>query len=255
MSIGINGGPPTNYTTPGVGGADNNGQVQGSGPSQGKQGDTPLAGIGKGSSGSGEVQVAGASLQGTDWNALIDSMGALNLSVSTTAILTMLIEIMADMRQDARENGFDQIVSGLTFGLAASQDMKDAATNQLYGTLVSSGVTASFSAASLSAGMSAATVSSNATLSGAYSSQAQAHSGLGGALGQAAGAAFSYEAGLYNASAESNRAMASYFQALSQQESDFGRTLTEAISKAMSTVDGTESSTARGYSAVYGLNA
>lgn len=250
MSIGINGGPPTNYTTPGVGGADNNGQVQGSGPSQGKQGDTPLAGIGKGSSGSQEVQVAGASLQGTDWNALIDSMGALNLSVSTTAILTMLIEIMADMRQDARENGFDQIVSGLTFGLAASQDMKDAAALTLAASLSSAGIQAVGSAAAMkSAGSSMTATTSQAAT--AYGNMSQAQSGAASAVSQLVSAGMTYAASLETASAESNRAMASYFQALSQQESDFGRTLTEAISKAMSTVDGTESSTARAYSAVY----
>ena len=251
MSIGINGGPPTNYTTQGVGGADNNGQVQGGGPSQRPQGDTPLAGIGKESSGSQEVQVAGASLQGTDWNALINSMGALNLSVSTTAILTMLIEIMADMRQDARENGFEQTVKGLEFGMAAAENMKDAAFNQLLATSISAGLSAAGAAAGLSAGMSAATVSSNSALSGAFSAQSGALSGLGGALGQAGGAYFSFQAGLDTASAEMNRAMASYSQALSQQEQDFARTLTEAISKALNSMDGAEQATKSANSAIY----
>jgi len=254
MSIGINGGTPTNYTTQGVGGADNNGQVQGGGPSQGPRGDTPLAGVGKESSGSQEVQVAGASLQGTDWNALINSMGALNLSVSTTAILTMLIEIMADMRQDARENGFEQTVNGLNFGLAASEDMKSAALKTMIGAGVSAGMqlAGSYTAMKSANASFTAPTSQAATALGNLS---QAQSALGSAGGQLAGAGFTYAAGLDTASAEVNRAMASYSQALSQQESDFARTLAEAISKAMSSMGGVNQSEGRANSAIYGLNA
>ena len=254
MSIGINGGPPTNYTTQGVGGADNNGQVQGGGPSQRPQGDTPLAGIGKESSGSQEVQVAGASLQGTDWNALINSMGALNLSVSTTAILTMLIEIMADMRQDARENGFEQIVNGLNFGLAASEDMKSAALMTMIGTGVSAGMQLAGSAAAMKSAGASATATTNASAT-ALAAQSQAQSAAYGAAGQLMAAPLTYAASLETASAEINRAMASYSQALSQQEQDFARTLTEAISKAVSSMGGVNQSESRGNSAIYGLNA
>ncbi|MEK9869415.1 MAG: hypothetical protein VW831_06785, partial [Gammaproteobacteria bacterium] len=74
--------------------------------------DTP-APVSAQSKGAGQVNVPDASLQGTDWNTLVDQMGAMNTSVSTSAVMSMLIEVMAQMRQDARASAFDEMKTSL----------------------------------------------------------------------------------------------------------------------------------------------
>ena len=80
----------------------------------------------------GEVATANASLQGISWEQLTDATGIMNLSVSTTAILTMLIEIMAEMRAESRKAGFQETENALEYGQSAAEAMKKTATLNMF---------------------------------------------------------------------------------------------------------------------------
>ena len=82
---------------------------------------------GTGAAGEMAYDEASLSLSGTDWGALQESVQAANLSVTVTAILVLLIEIMAQMKQDAREEAFTQAVASLEAGLLAATEMENAA--------------------------------------------------------------------------------------------------------------------------------
>jgi hypothetical protein len=88
----------------------------------------------------GEMAYADASLNGSDWGALLDSVQAANLSVTVTAIMVLLVEIMAQMKQDAREEAFTQAQATVAAGELAAQKMKDAAEDTLLAAQVSAGV-------------------------------------------------------------------------------------------------------------------
>jgi len=185
------------------------------------------------------VKVSDGTLQGTDWNALVDKLGAMNLSVSTTAIMTLLIETMAQMRQDAREASFESTVNSLESGQSAAQNMRDAAADKLYSAIASSVVTMVGSAAAMGA-------AGNQALSMAINS-------FTGGLSQLAGSFNSYDAALSEAAAELDRAFASYEGSLSQQEQDFFRQLGDAIKNALSSMKAVDQAQHQATGAIYGM--
>lgn len=185
------------------------------------------------------VKVSDGTLQGTDWNALIDKLGAMNLSVSTTAILTLLIEIMAQMRQDAREASFESTVNSLESGQKAAQNMRDAAKDKFISAIVSATVTMVGSAAAMGA-------SGNQALSMAINSFTSGLASLAGSFN-------TYDASLSEAAAELDRAFASYEGSLSQQEQDFFRQLGDAIKNALASMKAVDQAQHQATGAIYGM--
>lgn len=199
---------------------------------------------------SGQVAVSDASLQGTDWNELVDSMGAMNVSVSVTAIMSMLIEIMAQMRQDARQAAFDDMQTALDQNLAAVEKLKDAAKTEMI-TGIAVGVT-SIVGTGVSYGMAskggkltegAANLDPNSTQFKLQTAQAQnfttkAHIGgqMTSSVGQMGSSIGQSIADQKKADAKALEAEAQYSESLSQQERDFMKELNDTISAALATM-------------------
>jgi hypothetical protein len=94
-----------------------------------------------GPSAAGELPYQAAGVNGTDWDALTNDLAtSANLMVSLSAIMTLLIEVMSQMRQDQREVALADAQNALQSGLNASQAMKQAAGFALASGLASSGV-------------------------------------------------------------------------------------------------------------------
>lgn len=91
----------------------------------------------------GELYYDGAVLEGIDWDAVTNDMAmAPNLSVSVAQIMTLLIEVMSQMRQDQREAALLDAQNALESGLAAADEMKKAAWSALAGAITTGVVNA-----------------------------------------------------------------------------------------------------------------
>lgn len=94
-----------------------------------------------GPTGAGEVPFPDASLSGTDWDALTNDLAtAGNLTISYTQVMTLLIQVAAQMRQDQREMALADAQNALQSGLNASEAMKQAAVFALGAAVVSGSV-------------------------------------------------------------------------------------------------------------------
>lgn len=105
-----------------------------------------------GGAAAGELSYAEATLNGTDWGALLESVQAANLSVTVTAIMVLLVEIMAQMKQDAREEAFTQAQAALAAGNLAAAEMVEAAKKNLAAAQVSASVQIVMGVASIAMG-------------------------------------------------------------------------------------------------------
>jgi len=223
-------------------------------PPQGKPvtPDTP-APASVGSTAAGQVAVPDSSLQGTDWNALVDQMSAMNMNVSTSAMMSMLIEVMAQMRQDARASAFDQMQSSLDLGIKAAEKMKDAAKKQLEGAISSSAVNAFSSMASMKISSSAAASGVSEAESRVVSAKANAVGQLGTSLATADSATFQSIAETERADSKIDDAQAQYSESLSQQSKNFMEQLNQSISKALSTMQAVDRAQHEATGAIYGM--
>ena len=83
-------------------------------------------------SAAGELPYDMASVNGIDWNDLTNDLATTaNLSVSINEIMLLLIQVMAQMRQDQREVALADAQNALQSGLNAAEKMKDAAVASL----------------------------------------------------------------------------------------------------------------------------
>ena len=209
--------------------------------------------------GAGQVNVPDASLQGTDWNTLVDQMGAMNTSVSTSAVMSMLIEVMAQMRQDARASAFDEMKTSLDLGIQAAEKMKKAAamqlTSSLVNTVVTAGVTVGSYGMNQQAGKRVDTNSSEAVIaqSRAKAGQAQSLNTLSQPVGSLAGAGFTYAAELDRADSKIDDAQAQYHESLAQMNRNFMDQLGQSISKALSTMQAVDRAQHEATGAIYGM--
>lgn len=166
---------------------------------------------------------------GTDWGALTDSVSAANLSVTVTAILLLLIEVMSQMRQDAREGALEQAQAALQEGLNAAQNQRDSALETRTAAYVTAGLQMAGGLLSM----------------GTSGSDAGRAVGMGGssaltALGSFITADMTYEAATLQADAQQNRSEAEYQQALGQSEQAFMQQLGDAMKAILSTLQATE---------------
>lgn len=94
-----------------------------------------------GSSAAGELPYAAASIDGTDWNALTNDLATSeNMMVSLSAIMTLLIQVMSQMRQEQREVSLADAQNALQSGLNAADAMKKAAAFALFAGVAQAGV-------------------------------------------------------------------------------------------------------------------
>jgi hypothetical protein len=224
-------------------------------PPQGKPvtPDTPLP-FSVGSTAAGQVAVPDSSLHGTDWNALVDQMSAMNMNVSTSAMMSMLIEVMAQMRQDARASAFDQMQSSLDLGIEAAEKMKDAARKQLTGAITGSAVTIGTGAASsIMSGKAAIQSGTNEALSRATSTNANAVQQVGNSFGSGSSSSIQSVAEMDRADSKIDDAQAQYSESLSQQSKNFMEQLSQSISKALSTMQAVDRAQHEATGAIYGM--
>lgn len=119
--------------TRGVGGGT---EVQRTGLAENAQ-----AGSLSGPSAAGELPYQAAGVNGTDWDALTNDLAtSANLMVSLGAIMTLLIEVMSQMRQDQREVALADAQNALQSGLNAADAQKKAAAFALASGLASGAV-------------------------------------------------------------------------------------------------------------------
>lgn len=209
----------------------------------------------------GEVATANASLQGISWEQLTDATGIMNLSVSTTAILTMLIEIMAEMRAESRKAGFQETENALEYGQSAAEAMKKTATLNMFADVGSGALQTAGGAMQMKQAGSAMTdakaakgindkmaglddqskefkllnneVNSLNAMSAAKGQQGTAWSAMANGLGGLGSGVVKWLAAETQAEAEIDRALSSYSQSLAQMEQDFFRQLGDAIKSAV----------------------
>lgn len=146
----INTQPTANYTTStsyGSGGVQTNADVTDTASVAGSGGESNVErGSLSGPNAANELEYDSAAnlvtqiltgTSSTDWGALTDSVASANLSVTITAIMLLLIEIMSEMKQDAREAALEQAQAAHAQGNAAADQMEVAAQETLNAAMVS----------------------------------------------------------------------------------------------------------------------
>ena len=221
----------------------------------------------------------------TDWGALTDSVASANLSVTVTAIMVLLIEIMSQMKQDAREAALQQAQAAHTQGNVAADQMEVAAQATLDAAQMNAGMQIAMGAVSVIGGaiqgaklyqfqtqQSALTAKNNmlqdltegqatvappldfAALSASLQSANQLLSGLTG-LGNMSmslvTSEMTFDASIAEADAQRARAEGDYQQALGQNEQTFMQQLADAIRALLSGWGSIEQSTHEAYGATY----
>jgi len=221
----------------------------------------------------------------TDWGALTDSVASANLSVTVTAIMVLLIEIMSQMKQDAREAALQQAQAAHTQGNVAADQMEVAAQATLDAAVRNAGMQIAMGAVSVIGGaiqgakihqfqtqQSALTAKNNmlldltegratvappldfAPLSASLQSQNQLLSGLTG-LGNSSmslvTSEMTFAASIAEADAQRARAEGDLQQALGQNEQTYMQQLADAIRALLSGWGSIEQSTHEAYGATY----
>ena len=191
----------------------------------------------------GEFPFNFSALDGVDWDALSGDLAAgASLSVSMTQIMTLLIEVMSQMRQDQREKALADAQSALASGLAAAEKMKDAAAANLTSTLINSSIGAISSGVTIGAGYK-----------GASQPMMQAINGVGQSVGQFASSFSKFSADMSSAEAKSYETYAQYDASRQQADQAFFDQLGQAIKALMDSWKSTESATHQATQAIYNV--
>ncbi len=290
--------PPTNYTTNtsySNGGVQTNADVTDTSSVAGSGGENNVEqGSLSGPSAAGEADYDTASdlltqiLTGnssTDWGALTDSVASANLSVTVTAIMVLLIEIMSQMKQDAREAALQQAQAAHAQGNAAADQMEVAAQATLTAAQMNAGMQIAMGAVSVLGGayqlgklssfqtqQSALTAKNNelldltegqatvtpamdfAPLSASLQAQNQllnGLTGLGNSIMSLVTSEMTFDASMAEADAQRARAEGDYQQAMGQNEQTYMQQLADAIRGLLSGWNSIEQTTADSYRAVY----
>jgi hypothetical protein len=138
---------------PAVGGT---GHVTGAGKAGDTQGVRPAGGLSI-PPGAGEVSYSSPNLEGIDWDALTtDYNNVENLSISITAIMVLMIDVMKELRKGQREAWMDEAQNALQMGMNAADRMRESAAAKLASDVVSNAasmVTAAISVATSVGGL------------------------------------------------------------------------------------------------------
>lgn len=212
----------------------------------------------------------------TDWGALTESVASANLSVTITAIMVLLIEILSQMKQEAREAALQQAQAAHAEGNVAADEMEVAARATLTAAQISAGTQIAMGALSVLGGayqlskINGFSTSAEARihkyntgeslsfggskLSASLQSITQllnGTTGLGNSIASLVAAGFTYDASMAEADAQRARTEADYQQALGQNEQTFMQQLADAIRAILSSWGSTEQSTHESYGSVY----
>lgn len=218
------------------------------------------------------TQILGGA-SGTDWGALTDSVQAANLSVTVTAILVLLIEVMSQMKQDAREDAFTQAQATLEAGLLAAQKQMDAAEDTLAAATLQAGVQIAMGAVQVLGGayqmkqisgfQSASAVNARnpfndpldfSQLSASLQAQTQLLNGvtsLSNNIANLVAAGMTYDASIAQAESQQARADADYQQALGQAAQAFMQQLADAIKSFLSGMESVDQAQHKATGAIY----
>jgi hypothetical protein len=260
-TTGVNNGVGVSNPPPAAGPGGGNNVEQGS-----------LSGTGA----AGEMSYAEASLNGTDWGALLESVQAANLSVTVTAIMVLLVEIMAQMKQDAREEAFTQAQATLAAGELAAEKMKEAALDTLHAAQVSAGVQIAMGAVQVAAGavqmgkISGFKTSTearihqhqtgqplaygNSALSGNLQALTQTVNGgtsIANSIATLVSEGMKYDAAIAQAESQEARADADYQQALGQAAQAFMQQVADAIKAFLNTMQSVDQAQHKATGAIY----
>lgn len=221
----------------------------------------------------------------TDWGELTDSVASANLSVTITAIMVLLIEIMSQMKQEAREAALQQAQAAHAQGNVAADEMEAAAQATLTAAQISAATQIVMGVVSVLMGayqldkisgfqtqQNAITARNNelldltegqatvtpamdfAPLSASLQALTQltnGATGLGNSIANLVAAEFTFDASMAEADAQRARTEADYQQALGQNEQTFMQQLADAIRAILSSWGSTEQSTHESYGAVH----
>lgn len=109
----------------------------------------------------GEVSYSSPNLEGIDWDALSSDFHNIeNLSVSISAIMVLMIDVMKEMRKGQREAWMEEAQNALQMGMNAADRMRESAAAKLASDVVSNAAsiaTAAISLVSSAASLRAAT--------------------------------------------------------------------------------------------------
>lgn len=181
-----------------------------------------------------------------DWGALTDSVYAANLSIDLTAVLVLLIEVMAQMRQDARTEVLEQAQAALAEGVSAAAEMMDAAQKTRDAAYVNAGL--QILGGLVSMGTSGVLTGGGSDMSRAFG---QGFSATMTGIGSAATAHMTYGAAEDQAQAQIDRSEAEYEQSLGQAAQAFMQLLGDAIKAFISTMQGAEQAQHQATGAIY----
>jgi hypothetical protein len=133
--------------TPGaVGGTSNVATVTQPGETQGVR---PPGGLSV-SVAAGEVSYSSPNLEGIDWDALSSDFHNIeNLSVSISAIMVLMIDVMKEMRKGQREAWMEEAQNALQMGMNAADRMRESAAAKLASDVVSNAASMATAAISL----------------------------------------------------------------------------------------------------------
>lgn len=223
----------------------------------------------------------------TDWGALTDSVASANLSVTVTAIMVLLIEIMSQMKQDAREAALQQAQAAHLQGNAAADSMEEAALATKDAAVRNAGMQIAMGAVSVIGGLAqglqlrsfhqsnqlgAPTTHADGGLTRARSNAVTARpadftqlqaslqtqnqllnglTGLSNSSMSLVTSEMTFDASIHEADAQRARAEGDLQQALGQNEQTFMQQLADAIRGLLSGWNSIEQSTADSYRAVY----
>jgi hypothetical protein len=119
---------------PAVGGT---GPVSGTGKAGDTQGVRPPGGLSI-PVGAGEVSYSSPNLEGIDWGALTsDYNNVENLSISITAIMVLMIDVMKELRKGQREAWMDEAQNALQMGMNAAERMRESAAAKIASDVIS----------------------------------------------------------------------------------------------------------------------
>lgn len=98
----------------------------------------------------GEVAYSSPNLEGINWDALSsDFQNIENLSISISAIMVLMIDVMKEMRKGQREAWMDEAQNALQMGMNAADRMRESAAAKLASDVVSNAASIATAAISL----------------------------------------------------------------------------------------------------------
>jgi hypothetical protein len=200
------------------------------------------------SAAAGEASFASPNQDGIDYSVLaLDMAQAANLSVDINAVMTLLIEVMAEMRKVAKKEWLEGAQAALQTGLDAAQKMIDAADKTLNSAVISASISIAASAIQMGSGMAGNSASDSAGIA------TKGLSDLASAAGKLGTAFIDHDAAVLQAEAQADRSTGEYQQAIAQADQDFANQIRDVIAKLLETMKSVSEAQHQATGAIYGV--